>query len=136
MPNGPVKGSVLIGSTDESVVAKLAELVRDGFGRDTVAVKDSSDFLLEALDKRIDLTIIDVALSGLPASRTISIFKKSRPTTPVIVLSDDYTVETGSSITKHGIFYYVYKPVDFVRLRDIIDSALKKSEREATHERR
>jgi len=136
MQTEPVKGSVLIGSADESVVVSLVEMVRKDFGREATVVKESSDFLLEALDKQVDLTIIDVSLSGLPVSRTISIFKKSRPRVPVIVLSDDYSVETGSSIMEHGIFYYVYKPVDFGRLKDIVDSALKKSEREATHERR
>jgi DNA-binding NtrC family response regulator len=131
MPKQPDNASILIGTSDALVAEKMPVFLRESFGRESVVVKDSSDFLLEALDKSIDLTIIDVTLDGLAAEKTIRIFKKSRPRVPVIVLSDDYTVETGSSIMEHGIFYYVYKPVEYGRLKDIVESALKKSEREA-----
>jgi len=123
-------GSILIGSSDRDLLEGLDGFISANFGRKVVCVDETSDFLLEILDKRVDLTIIDVNLNGLPAAKTIQIFKKCRPRVPVIVISDDYSVETGSSIMEHGIFYYLYKPLNKDNLREIVQSALNKRARE------
>ncbi len=130
MPRGSEIGTILIGSSDRELLGELDGFVSENFDRKVVCVGETSDFLLEVLDKRVDLTIIDVNLSGLPTAKTIQIFKKCRPRVPVIVISDDYSVETGSSIMEHGIFYYLYKPLDKDNLREIVQSALNKRARE------
>ena len=136
MPKVNDLGSILIGSSDRELLGKLHSFVTDNFDRRVVCVHETSDFLLEILDKRVDLTIIDVNLNGLPTAKTIQIFKKCRPRVPVIVISDDYSVETGSSIMEHGVFYYLYKPVETDNLREIVQSALNKLAREEAEERR
>jgi len=136
MPLGNDRGTILIGSSDSALLGMLEGLVSDNFGNKVVCVNETSDFLLEILDKRVDLTIIDVNLSGLPTAKTIQIFKKCRPRIPVIVISDDYSVETGSSIMEHGVFYYLYKPIEPDSLREIVQSALNKRAREEAEERR
>lgn len=130
MPRGSDNGTILIGSSDRELLGELEGFISENFDRKVVCVEETSDFLLEILDKRVDLTIIDVNLSGLPTAKTIQIFKKCRPRVPVIVISDDYSVETGSSIMEHGIFYYLYKPLDTDNLREIVQSALNKRARE------
>jgi len=136
MPEGNMDGTILIGSSDAETQRTLKDFILKGFGRKVLQVTESSDFLLEILDKRVDLTIIDVNLNGLPIAKTVQILKKCRPRVPVIVISDDYSVATGSSIMEHGVFYYMYKPLDMERLGDIVDSALKKRAREESEERR
>lgn len=129
-------GSILIGSSDRDLLDTLGSFIADNFGKNVVSVGETSDFLLEILDKRVDLTIIDVGLTGLSTAKTIQIFKKSRPGVPVIVISDDYSVETGSRIMEQGVFYYLYKPLELDRLKEIVQSALNKLAKEVSDERR
>lgn len=128
--------SILIGSSDRAALTALDSFITDNFDAKVVSVAETSDFLLEILDKRVDLTIIDVDLAGLPTAKTIQIFKKCRPRVPVIVISDDYSVETGSRIMEQGVFYYLYKPLEYDRLKEIVQSALNKRAREESDERR
>lgn len=130
MPRGDDGGTIIVGSSDKELLGQLKGFFAENFDKKVVYVQETSDFLLEILDKRVDLTIIDVNLSGLPTAKTIQIFKKCRPRVPVIVVSDDYSVETGSSIMEHGIFYYLYKPLETDQLREIVQSALNKRARE------
>jgi len=136
MPVEPSDGVILIGSSDEEMQRRLPEFIAANFRNRTLCVTETSDLLLEILDKNIDLTIIDLNLSGLPIDKTVQIIKKCRPRVPVIVLSDDYSVATGSRIMEQGIFYYTYKPLDMERFRETVESALKKRAREKADERR
>jgi DNA-binding NtrC family response regulator len=130
MPKSGSNGSILIGSSDRSLLGQLESFITQNFDRNVLCVDETSDFLLEILDKQVDLTIIDVNLNGLPTAKTIQIFKKCRPRVPVIVVSDDYSVETGSSIMEHGVFYYLYKPLEEDNLKEIVYSALQKRAKE------
>jgi two-component system nitrogen regulation response regulator GlnG len=136
MPESKVDGTIIIGSADEAVQRSLTELITLDFGKNVLKVSETSDLLLEILDKRVDLTIIDVNLKGLPITKTIQILKKCRPRVPVIVISDDYSVETGRGIMEQGVFYYMYKPLELDSFREIVDSALRKRAREEAQERR
>lgn len=136
MPKEDDAGIILVGSSDKAMISALEGFLAENFGKKVISVKETSDLLLEILDKRIDLTIIDVALSGLPTAQTIQIFKKKKPAVPVIVITDDYSVETGSRIAEQGVFYYLYKPLELNLLKDIVQSALKKRAREESYERR
>jgi len=130
MSKSSSNGSILIGSSDRALLGQLESFITENFDRDVLCVDETSDFLLEILDKQVDLTIIDVNLNGLPTAKTIQIFKKCRPRVPVIVVSDDYSVETGSSIMEHGVFYYLYKPLETDNLKEIVQSALQKRAKE------
>ena len=129
-------GLILIGSSDRDAVEALSALITREYGKTPVTLAESSDILLEILDKRVDLTIIDTSLGGLSVAKTIQIIRKVRPKTPVIVISDDYSVKTGGKIMEQGVFYYMYKPLDMTSVKEIIDSALRKLARETAEERR
>ena len=130
------QGVILIGSAETSVKSSLADFLSVSFGRESVCVSETSDLLLEAIDRPVELAIIDTNIKGLPVAKALQILKKCRPRVPVIVVSDDYSVETGSSITAHGVFYYTYKPLDMSSFKEIIESALKKRAKEQEQERR
>jgi len=136
MSKGSSNGIILIGTSDGEMQELLPGFIARNFDMGSLCVSETSDLLLEILDKQIDLTIIDLNLSGLPIEKTIQIIKKCRPGVPVIVLSDDYSVATGSRIMEQGVFYYVYKPLDMVLFRETVESALKKRAKEKADERR
>lgn len=136
MPKGNNRGTILIGSAEAEVKSSLVDFVIASFDKHVLGVTETSDLLLEAIDNEVELAIIDTNLKGLPIAKTIQILKKSKPQVPVIVISDDYTVATGSRIMELGIFYYMYKPVDLENFKEIIESALLKRAREVAKERR
>jgi len=131
-----VDGTIVIGSADSEIHRTLGDIITSDFRKNVLSVTETSDLLLEILDKRVDLTIIDVNLKGLPTTKAIQILKKCRPRMPVVVISDDYTVATGSSIMELGVFYYMYKPIDLDSFKEIVDSALRKKARDEAQERR
>ncbi|MBI5190078.1 MAG: response regulator [Nitrospirae bacterium] len=136
IPVSDLTGTILIGSSEAETRDLLSGLIGGKLGKKATCVHETSDLLLEVLDKQVDLIIIDVDLAGLPIAKTIQIIRKCRPRVPVIALSGDYSVETGSSVMEQGVFYYMYKPIDMESLEEIIRSALKKLEREQSQERR
>ena len=136
MPKGVADGTILIGSSEMSLKETLTDFIASNFQKSVLGVTETSDLLLETIDKEVDLAIIDTNLKGLTIAKTIQIIKKTRPRVPVIVISDDYTVATGSRIMEQGIFYYMYKPVDLQSLKEIVESALKKRAKEDAQERR
>ncbi len=129
-------GVVLIGSAETAIKSSLSEMLSVSFGRESVCVGETSDLLLEAIDRQVELAIIDTNISGLPLTKVLQILRKCRPRIPVIVVSGDYSVATGSRIMEHGVFYYTYKPLDMSSFKEIIDSALKKRAKEREQERR
>ena len=136
MPKVDGGGTILIGSSEASVKKTLTDFITATFNKEVLGVTETSDFLLETIDKDVELAIIDTNLKGLTTAKTIQILKKCRPRVPVIVISDDYSVATGSRIIEQGVFYYTYKPIDLESFREIVDSALKKRAREEAQERR
>jgi len=136
MPEASIGGVVLIGSSDTGMQRMLDGFIGGNFNRKVLYASDTSDFLLEMLNRQVALSILDINLAGLPVAKTIQIIRKCRPRVPIIVLSDDYSVATGSSIMEHGVFYYVYKPLDMDRFLEVVKSALRKREREESEERR
>ncbi len=131
-----LKGTILLGCPDKDAQSVLSEFIERNLDQRVLCVSETSDLLLEVLDKQVCLTIIDINLKGLPITKTIQIVKKCRPRVPVVVLSDDYSVATGSRIMEHGVFYYMYKPLDMESFKEIVISALKKHAREESLERR
>ena len=136
MTRGNSPGVILIGSAETAVKNSLSELLSITFGRESVCVGETSDLLLEAIDRQVELAIIDTNIKGLPLTKVLQILRKCRPRVPVIVVSGDYTVETGSRIMEQGVFYYTYKPLDMSSFKEIIESALKKRAKEQEQERR
>jgi DNA-binding NtrC family response regulator len=136
MPKGTLAGTILIGSSETKVKDMLKEFVASNFSNAVMGVAETSDLLLEAIGREVDVVILDTNLKGLPIAKTVQLMKKCKPGVPVIVISDDYTVATGSRIMEQGVFYYMYKPVEMESLREIISSALKKRAKEEAQERR
>jgi DNA-binding NtrC family response regulator len=136
MPKGAIAGTILIGSSETQVKEMLKDFVAEHFTNAVLGVAETSDLLLEAIGRDVDVVILDTNLKGLPIAKTVQLMKKCKPRVPVIVISDDYSVATGSRIMEHGVFYYMYKPVEMENLREIISSALKKRAKEEAQERR
>jgi DNA-binding NtrC family response regulator len=124
-------GGVLVGSFDTAAVESMKGFITARYKREVTGVTETSELILEVIGRELDLVIIDTNLKGLPPAKTVQIVKRCRPSLPVIVISDDYTVATGSRIMEQGVFYYMYKPVEMDQLGELVERALLKRARES-----
>ena len=119
--------SVLIVSSD----AEVREASRRCFSEHTACFVEetakSGEALLWILEKSWDLVILDLQMEGLEGLTTLQILKRSRPNIPVVVVSANGSVETGTQVMQQGVFYYLIKPLDEHELSEVIGSALKRS---------
>ncbi len=123
-------GGVLVGSYDTGAVETIKGFIAARYKREVTGVTEASELILEVIGRDLDLVILDTNLKGLPPAKTVQIVKKCRPRLPVIVISDDYTIDTGSRIMEQGVFYYMYKPVEMDKLCEVVERALMKRARE------
>ncbi len=122
-------GSILLasscGETRKEVMAFLVER-----GHRVRVVEKGSEALLAALDEEPDLIILDLTLQELPGLKTIELIKRLRPRIPLIVLSDDASVETGSRVLEKGVFSYFLKPLSFPHFGEVVECALNRPRKE------
>lgn len=86
-------------------------------------VMESGDALLKIFKEGVDLIIIDTELKGIPGLKTVEILKSCCERVPLIVLSKNTSVKTGSKIMEQGIFYYLPKPLNPRELKKVVKSA-------------
>jgi DNA-binding NtrC family response regulator len=98
------------------------------------AFKDSPVTVLTAVDvnealsmvrKGVDLVLLDIMLpeiSGLEAARK---FHALDPKLPVVFITASGTSETAIEAMKLGAFDYLLKPLDLVKLRDLVQRTLE-----------
>ena len=114
---------IIIGSKDEGL-RDLAVAALEPVHFDVQSVDRSSDLLLSILRHDFDLLIIDIDLAEIDGVRTLAIVKGMRPKLPVVFVSGDPSLETGRSVTQHGVNYYAVKPVDSEELSAVVHGVL------------
>lgn len=114
---------IIIGSKDEELL-ELAVAALEPIHFDVQSVDKSSDLLLSILKYDFDLLIIDTDLAEIDGIRTLAIVKGIRPKLPVVFVSGDPSLETGRSVTQHGVSYYAIKPVGSEELTAVVHGVL------------
>ena len=89
-------------------------------------VSRSGDLLISVLRWDYDLVVLDMALEGMTALETLSILKRLRPKSPVIVLSADRSADLRTQALQAGALRYFVIPFDL----DSLVSAARSIERE------
>ncbi|MFQ6092858.1 MAG: response regulator [bacterium] len=117
--------TILVATNDSETERELTNVLTEGYIVRTV--ESSSEALLTLLEKDIDLIVIDLSIDGMTGLETIPIIRRTRPKIPLIVLSDDDSVETGSKVAQEGVFYYALKPLNAAELEQVAKAALKSS---------
>ena len=121
----PYTKSILSAISDAGVKGQVFEALNGIENYSLIWVDDSGDLLLKALDKEMDLAIIDENLGGMAISKLIEIIKKSRPRIPLVIISSGNSKEELAKVLEQGVFYFVIKPISGEELRAVIESALK-----------
>jgi nitrogen regulation protein NR(I) len=80
-----------------------------------------------AQQRHPDAVLLDVHLSDMFGLDAFDRLRQIDPRLPIVVITAYATTETAIEAMKRGAFEYLLKPVDFHRLREVVDKALELS---------
>jgi DNA-binding NtrC family response regulator len=124
MPNG----RILI-VDDESVIADTLSEMIAGWGYKTAVASDGIKGLGMVEDFRPHVVVTDVYMPHLDGFGLLREVRELHPETAVILLTGQGTVEMAvRAIQEEGAFHYFEKPIDFSKLRLVVERAVEYAE--------
>lgn len=109
----------MIVSTDSEVINQLTEILMQ-HDYTVMIEKSFLKFISSMLDKEISLLILDLDSPQGSNFDSIDIVRKLRPKLPIIVLLEDYTLETLKTLVQKGVFYSAIKPIQKEEIEEVI----------------
>jgi len=105
-----LSANIIVAATDTNVINALNTILIDR--NYSILIENSNtSALLKVLDQNIELLIVDLDMSKNTGLDFIQIVRKTRPRLPIIVLSENPTIETIQEILNMGVYYWTFKPV-------------------------
>ena len=117
---------ILIATSDKDEECRICRFLSEDEGHNIKVVESGQEAVQNILGGEIDLAVIDLELNKVSGLEVIEKVKKSKVEIPLIVISGDSSVQTGSKVVEKGVFYYLYKPVEMDVLAEVVEAALKK----------
>lgn len=110
-------------------------LVKSGYEITTVSSGEAALDLIQP--ERFDLAILDLNLGqGISGMDVLACFREQSPTTSIILLTGNGTLETAIEALRQGAHDYLLKPAMAEEIRKSVRAGLeKKRQREQMHER-
>lgn len=116
--------SVLIANGDQATRESLSRiLIREGYKVETASL--ASEVIQKIQNANIGVLVIDVDLSGMESHGIIPIIKKIDPAIPIVVMSNNSSLELARRVRKEGIFYYALKPLDQEEIKLAVRDAFR-----------
>jgi DNA-binding NtrC family response regulator len=120
MPNG----SILVVDDEERQREIYRDILEDeGFEAETAP---SAEMALRLLSqKRFDLVITDLNLTGMTGVQLLSEIVSADPTVAVILITGYPSIQSAIEATKKGVYQYLEKPVDRDRLLAVVSEVFQ-----------
>jgi two-component system response regulator (stage 0 sporulation protein F) len=90
----------------------------------TLCTPWGEDALRLALDGRLGLAIVDVALLDMSGHALAAALKEIDPDVPVLMTTADYSPELERHARRLGVLYYAQKPFDCRRIEAVVAKAV------------
>ncbi|HWP81385.1 MAG TPA: sigma-54 dependent transcriptional regulator [Bacteroidota bacterium] len=110
---------------DEATISKLLEQWVEKRWGYSVRLFSNGEALLERLDEKPDLILLDIMMPGIGGIESLKRVKERYPELPVIMLSAQGDVEVAVNALKLGATDYFSKPLDFPKLEIAIKQAIQ-----------
>jgi DNA-binding NtrC family response regulator len=115
---------IYIVSAEQSISKLLSFWVKDKWGYN-VEVFSNSESMLKKVNSKPDLILLDIMLPGLDGIETLKRIRQMDDKLPVIMLSDQGSIEVAVESLRFGAYDYFTKPIDQQRLILAIKKAIK-----------
>ncbi len=113
---------------DEHIVLDAMGQILHNFGYQVISRPDAESALSVIREgNNIDLVLTDYRLSGIKGMEFIAALKKNLPSTPVIILTEDCSVEVYIKALSLGVYECLNKPISMKDLDLVLKSALEPS---------
>ncbi|MGH9431303.1 MAG: sigma-54-dependent transcriptional regulator [Terriglobia bacterium] len=111
--------SILIVDDEERQREIYRDILEDeGYAADTAPSGESALRLIG--QKRYDLVVTDLNLTGMNGIQLLSAILQADPTVAVVVITGYPSIQTAIEATKKGVYTYLEKPVDRDKLLDVV----------------
>jgi DNA-binding NtrC family response regulator len=122
------KGRILI-VDDEAIVAETLSEMLQGWGYETAVASDGRAGLAAVEEFYPSVVVSDVYMPNLDGFGLLRGVRELHPETAVILLTGQGTVEMAlRAIQEEGAFHYFEKPIDFSKLRLVVERAVEFAE--------
>jgi signal transduction histidine kinase len=121
------KAVILIIDDDPGLRKTLTDILKIK-GYETLAAKDGSEGLTIMQKCPVDLALIDLGLPDISGFDVLSRIKADHPSTAVIILTGNATLESAIEATNRGAFSYLVKPYQIEQLMLQIKLAIEKQQ--------
>ena len=117
------KYAVLIVDDDTAHRTMLRTLV-NGWGYAIFEADDGETAIAEVRKRPFDLVLMDIRMIKVSGLEALAEIKSYNPAIPVIIMTAYSSVETAIEALKNGAYDYLTKPLDFSKLRLIMERAM------------
>ena len=117
---------------DEPDIRELLEITLLRMGLDTVTAGTVKDAMLKIQEFKPDLCLTDMRLPDGSGFDIVRYIQREYSHIPVAVITAYGSMEAAVEALKAGAYDFVSKPVDLTKLRDLVQTALKLSEKEGS----
>lgn len=120
-----MKPTILIADTNNQTRKQLKNLFR----RERYIVETAcmaSEVIKQVQNNNIDIVIMDVDLLEMKGYEIVQILKKIHGNLPIIMMSQDSSLEVAKRVRETGVFFYALKPLDVDEIITAVSDAFKK----------
>ena len=134
MEKQPARPSIMIIDDDSGIRKTLTDILRFK-GYEAVSAEDGREGLHMLRASPADLALIDIGLPDISGIEVLKRIKADFPSTEVIILTGNATMDSAIEAGNRGAFSYLLKPYNIEQLLLNIQRALEKRQAEEDRER-
>jgi len=116
------EGSILVVDDEQRQREIYRDILRDE-GYETVTAPSGEAALRLVAQKRFDLVLTDLNLTGMTGMELLTEILQTDPTVAIVLITGYPSIESAIDATKRGVYQYLKKPVDRSKLLDVVNDA-------------
>ena len=116
--------TILVVDDDDAHRTMLKTLI-GGWGYAISQANDGSTAIEMVTQQPFDLILMDIRMLKVSGLEALAQIKQINPAIPVIIMTAYYSIDTAVEAIKKGAYDYLTKPLDFDRLKFIMERAME-----------
>ncbi len=113
--------SVVILTEDSDVINQLGKTFMS-HDYSIIIEKSKIKSIIKILEQHIDLIILDTEDFETSIIDLVSIIQKTRPRLPIVVISEDNSIQMLRTLAQLGVFYCIIKPVRSSEIEKVLEA--------------